>query len=315
MNHKAAITQETLIYVIIIVVSFIVLGYAALKIAGLIGPTMIKETCHTSVILRSSALLKGTHFTPELLPLKCKTQQIEISSSDTEEISRELANAMYDCWWQLGEGKIDFFDSISWWNITNPLAKEVSSCVICSQISFKDAALNKKINLVDYMSKTRIPNRDITYLDYFNNQKTILPSDIKINPIDTNKKYSIFFMGMRGGKLSDQLKTGAISGGFFGLSSGVVVGAAAGTIYCMATGVGAIISPLCGIVGGIIGGLGGTAIGTTVGSTAGAISLVVNSYASSVYCDEKTGGCFIMNLVETTPDNIVKQCKYIESIP
>ena len=102
MRKKGATVQTIIISIIILVTSAAIIFFF-LK-AFPYKETIDKEACHQSVILRNNALLKG-EFGLEI-PLNCKTQRIKISSTNEESIKREIADAMYDCWWMLGEGKM-----------------------------------------------------------------------------------------------------------------------------------------------------------------------------------------------------------------
>lgn len=145
-----------------------------------------KQACHQSVILRSKSIA-GLKPGQALVPLNCKTEEIVIKTTDEERIKKEIANAMYDCWWMLGEGKLNFF-SRGW-------TKDVY-CVICSRIKFDEKVQEKikKINDLDsYLQNTKIPKHNITYAEYFTTEKA--PQIAKESPVslDTDKEYLLVY--------------------------------------------------------------------------------------------------------------------------
>ena len=281
-NHKA-MTQETLIAVIIIVISFIILGYAALRITGIIGPTFSKETCHSSVVLRgSSSIIKNLGFFPGL---KCKTEYKCLSMggkcppnyetipvANEDDIKRELANAMYDCWWQLGEGKINFLGKTF-------LTQQ--TCLFCSQIAFDDK-IKKNYPLIngfsEYLSTTSIPNTAMSYSTYFFSSSTI--PDIQI---DTSKDYVTNFRVIKQGTLAKN--TGNLAS---------IVGAGAIVVTTLITG--------------------GLTLGVYV--TVTTLGVGVIGYSGIGILHEGAGdvGDIIFSLVPFTPESLT-QCQNIESVP
>jgi len=298
---KKALVPSTLVTIMIILISFVALGYAVVRITGIIPSTLDREACRDSVILRSSDLLKGTHLTPELIPLKCKTENIKISSPIEEDIQKTVVNAMYDCWWMLGEGKVDFFTPSNWWNISNPLGLESPNCIICSQIKFEGGAKNKNIDIIGYMNRKIIPGKDITYMQYFNgNKDAVFSTNVEVKPLNTNTDYSVIFIGVKGVDVDKHLKNAQITG----VVAGATIGAAAGSVFF---GIGTV-------PGALVGGLIGTVVGFGSGSVVGGASVVANAYFASTYCNG-ANGCFNMVLVPSTAENIGKYCQKIESIP
>ena len=127
MNNKRGISGEFLVGVIITLVGAGILFLVFPSIQKLFTGTIDAESCHNSVLLRDTAIKKagviGGQLSASLIPLKCKTEEIKITTTDTDKIKNQIANAMYDCWWMLGEGKINFLAS-GW------TGKNV--CIFCS---------------------------------------------------------------------------------------------------------------------------------------------------------------------------------------
>ncbi len=337
INKKAAgLVQATIISLIILVV-----GAAVILIFLHYFPfTQIvdKEACHNSVILRSQKLGEM------LVPLKCKTQYITIDTSDEEKIKRIIADAMYDCWWMLGEGRYDFFPEKE--SVNFGLHKLESSCVICSVIKFSDKVKkeNLNINIVEYLNNHIIPGKNITYVQYFSNSnETIRPADLKLAPtISTSKDYAIVFMGVKSPELWEPVvkDLGILVGGafLFGASSGAATGSLTKGIVGGFRGVGKLIQFLKPIKTISTQGIMITETGAriplaettmTVASKAGITALVAlgitmiaqtgvtiwNQQIAATYCDGSKKGCFSLILTPLEASNITKYCTSIESIP
>jgi len=194
---KKGLEATVLVGMVITIIGLIAVGTALANITGIIPGSITKETCHASVVARGLDL-QG-YQVGTLAELKCKTEYKcltmggdcpkgyeKISVYDEEDINKELANAMYDCWWMLGEGKIPFFG-------TNALEKK--DCVFCSIIHFDERirstypALN---GTLDYMMKNNVPGKSQTYFDYIftsENQK-----NVPTLTIDTKQDYVLNFM-------------------------------------------------------------------------------------------------------------------------
>jgi hypothetical protein len=168
-NKKADITSAQLITVIILVGSF-----ALILIVIFLYPwgEADREVCHYSIVSRNSVNI-GDFDTVKIVPLKCRTEKICITTSsnekcsdafgdstkenpvqlkkvkDREDILDVLADAHYDCHVLVGEGKLDFEP--------HKLFNEPYG-LICSRISFsKDAQ--------DILKKEALG--DISYLELY----------------------------------------------------------------------------------------------------------------------------------------------------
>lgn len=296
MNKRGTLTQTTIISLVIVILAGAIL-FLVLK--NIIDRNQLdKEACKQTVDLRNNAILGGTGATPALVPLKCKTENIEVKTSDEGTIKRTIAGSLYDCWWMLGEGKADFFSPVSWWQVTNPFLVEQASCIVCSTIKFDDRVKSKniEINLAEYLEETKIPQKNITYLDYFTDAPNSKFEGIGDSDTMTiNEDYAVIYMSMKGAKIGETL----IKSGATGAVTGVITGASAGAIV---GGVGAIPGA---IIGGLVGIIGGVAHG--------GLSVSANQKASIVHC-ETNSGCNVLMLVPFTGEGM-NVCQNIESIP
>jgi len=251
---KGAVMQSAIVFIILSVISgAILLAFTTRfhKVDCGIDPQK-REVCRTSVIIRSNALTKG-EFKYEY-PLKCETEYIKIKTTDREKIKKCLADIMYDCWYMLGEGKINFFKQ-------DPTLKRYTThCVICAVIEFDEKVQEEipQINLkelYEYLTNKKIPTKNITYWQYFTlseNPTTIL-EDKDFPYIYTNKKYAVIFGLAERSTLLGTVAGGA--GGLIGVKTGAGIGALIGSIIPIGgTAAGAIIG---GGIGLVIGSLGG----------------------------------------------------------
>jgi hypothetical protein len=231
-----------------------------------------KQACRQSVELRSEKIAKGLAAAGITeVPLNCKTEPITISTTNEEEIKEKIANAMQECWWMLGEGQLVFFTDL----------KERSHCLICSTIEFDEKVQKKikQVEMLEYLSTTVIPGKNLTYLEYLSgaNQPLQLQSEQKFN-IDTSKKYAVLFITGKSDVLEGYLKTvaGGIAGAAVGGTGGAVAGLYLTTLlfilpeaYVIAAG--ALIG---GFAGGFVGAYFGNVWAKTTGEYASIVTLL-----------------------------------------
>tara|TARA_Y100000310_G_scaffold343846_1_gene453460 strand:- start:2210 stop:2899 length:690 start_codon:yes stop_codon:yes gene_type:complete len=198
MEKKGELTSKQLITIIILVVSFaiIIAFFFMLNFRGQID----QESCRNSVMMKGAIpIFKG------IVSLKCKTQDIclsmggdcergeEIKVDSETELYKEMADLMADCWWMMGEGKVNYG----------------KGCAVCYKVYFDDGIkayepFKKKggipySELYQYMSKN-IVSEEKSYLNYFygldilsvkskikNENKIDIDGDL----IDLDKNYAI----------------------------------------------------------------------------------------------------------------------------
>ncbi len=261
-NRRGEITTQQIVLLIILIVSFAVILFFLVQLNP--GKTTDKEVCHNSVATRGSGVLPE-----ESIPLNCKTdyicltqdrscenmvnpdiKNVKITDGVYDEVYETLAKEMADCWWTFGEGKLNY------------VGKELQSkryCSICSQVGFDNSLGITPISqegLYDYLAKTNMPDKEITYLDYLvglkssddiqkklkeGNKDALILGNSNYKDIDPGKQYYII--------------TGISSktGGWVGTAA--VIGGVAGLV---------IAGPIGLVIGGGVGGVGGYFIGTTI---------------------------------------------------
>lgn len=201
MDKKGELTSAQIVTIVLVIAGFVIvlLFLAAFKDIG--GGSSDKELCRLSVLERGTAdTTLGGKLIKARFPLKCTTEKICITDSKKGEcrqfageegvrnvvvnvnkpaeaikvIEEESANAMYDCWSMMGEGKLDLFgEGIE--GITN-FKKEESTCVICSRLAidekiFEDGTVKgniiDKVDVSKYLEENNVPGSTSTYLETF----------------------------------------------------------------------------------------------------------------------------------------------------
>jgi len=208
-TKKGELTSKQLITIIILIISFsiILIFFFMFDFKG----TIDKETCRNSVVMRGRfSFLKMIN----PISLKCKTQDVclsmggncETSAKDLEKIQvrdeseliKEIGGLIYDCWWMMGEGKVEYSSK---------------GCAICSKIYFdeeiqkyysnkEDGERNELnyIKIYNYLAN-KIPESDKTYLYEFYKINSISAVrnkifedhnlDINDEKIDVSEEYAI----------------------------------------------------------------------------------------------------------------------------
>lgn len=206
MENKRGLAVSVIIVIIIVVIGFAILLFFYSQVAW--TGNIDRTVCHQSVIYR--ATLPGFANAKELIPLKCRTEKICLSSnffgkckefegakgittikvSDVKDIERVLAQEILSCWKTMGEGQLSLFSGGILLD-NYGIGDLQSSCVICSRISFDDESLQKskinkdKINVLNYMITHKVPNEDISYYN-----KILGNSELSINENDRIKNFN-----------------------------------------------------------------------------------------------------------------------------
>lgn len=283
--------QEYVVYTIFAIIGIVILTAIVLRLTGIWAPAATSATCETSVLLRSSALAKGTIISPELIPLKCSTQykcytsggkcpigyeKIDVTSD--QDIKQKLADEMYDCWKMLGEGKIQF--------VSDSFIKE-QACLPCAIITFDDKLKGKQITGFQNFLSTANTSSGITYMQYFTNAQEVKTLGDEA-PIDTSKDQVILFSIYSASNWKAKIAAG--TGAVGGLIIGCKVGAGVGTV----------------IVPGA-----GTIIGCAGGALSGGVITAISSYIIDSYKEKKIIPSISLN--EYSVENL-KDCKSFSNI-
>jgi hypothetical protein len=302
---KKGLMQSTIAVIIVILLSTAVLIVFLYNFTDLFTSQVGKDTCRASVELRSSSGLFG-QVSKSNIPLRCKTEYYclsmggncpegytRIKVDNIADIQREIAYRMYDCWWMLGEGNLNFFK--------REIGK-TSNCVFCSQIAFDDKVKSKYkevSGINSYLNTQLVPRKNISYWEYFTKQTgsagNIISEGDKIN---TSEVYVVTYSLIEKSFLIRVLISGGIAG-------------------TLATGAGGVSLPTVGGAIGTIFGPGGTAIGYTVGWGASIATGAIVGKQINAWIEKNPSDYYVkFDLVDLKASSINEfGCTDIESIP
>ncbi len=184
--QKKALVMQTVVALIVLILGFAILLFAFYQLNW--TGNVDKKVCSQSVVYR--ATLPSFANSKELVPLKCKTGKICITSGngkckefentkgvttvkakDVEDVEQTVAKEILSCWEMMGEGKLSLFSN-GFMTDTYGFGTITSSCVICSRIAFDKEGLKKsgidlnKMSVYDYMISHKVPNKDVSYYVY-----------------------------------------------------------------------------------------------------------------------------------------------------
>lgn len=184
-EKKADVSVEFIIGVVILAISFVVILFFIFLVPW--NPVIDKETCHQSIVYRSTAKIKAIDLS-ETIPLKCQTEKIclTMSGDDCELISTKknpvnkinlgrdkvkakekikevFADKLVECHSMIGEGQLNFLPN----HILK--LKDTEYGLICTRIIF-DKEAQEEIEGIgvgefySYLEKKTV--NDKSYLDY-----------------------------------------------------------------------------------------------------------------------------------------------------
>lgn len=232
-NKKGDINSKYLVGIILLVVAFavVLLFYYAFDWTGQVD----KQSCHNSVVIKGTIpTIANQKVVP--VPLKCETeklcittnvllngncdkdymgekyQTVRVSSSDYEnEIKKIFADKMYECWWMMGQGKLQLY-SRGW--------TSGAACNLCTRIAFdsnlKEQLTKKNINgLTNYLTSNNVPDGGKTYWQYLTNSESnyVYGNSQGNDNLNGNQQVIIFEEYMPGGWAKWSGEIGAVSAG------------------------------------------------------------------------------------------------------
>jgi hypothetical protein len=272
---KKGVIRDWLIIIIILIISAAILIYFVTRMMQ--SGMDKREVCRQSVVLRSKSIM-GIE-PGRVLPLNCETQVYKIKTMEENKIKKNIADALYDCWYMMGEGKLDFLSETDGKN----------ACVICGIIKFDEDLRGKKIDgIVDYLINTKIPGKNITYMEYFLEgnrekiEKDILKEENFVDSLYTNQDYAIIFVIVEAPEAEEFLK--------------VIIGVGGTKLLPL---IGKIISTKLLVAGLII----------------GLIEPTTNLIQTYIKCGIGKGRCVSMLFIPYNVASISKNCNTILSIP
>lgn len=233
-------------FILAVIVGFALLVLAWLIVVPFFSAESDRDTCRLSVDAKSATKVAGQE-SDIFRDLKCKTQYVEVtdkvikkndktiatlSKNPDQKVKKAIADEMYDCWYEMGEGQRDPWGD---WDTAH-----IKHCVICSELIFTEQAPQKFGIIKDFDSflcNTNVPGKDYSYCRYLTGK-----DEYGTKEIDASQQYSVVYV------LSDVTSLGTITGYTTG---GCIAGVGIGAVF--------------GVVGAIPGGLGGCVGGAITG--------------------------------------------------
>jgi hypothetical protein len=257
--NKKGITFKAMLVLITMSLSLVVLVVVFNILFEGINKDTEKKLCSSSVYANHLMHVKGVSISSD--DINCPTEYYTENSKKPEEIKRNIAQKMVDCWDVYGKGEYKLF------------SEDQVYCSICTVIDFKHKDINVG-NLEEFMANAYPDKKKVTFMDYllgyetleakkYINDKNIFDkTDSKLdNQINTNQKYSIVYVHAKGRTGFSELKD------FFGgpKTSSVIFGIGAGGI-----GTGAVtVLPIILFGSNPVGWVAGATIGLVVGGYVG----------------------------------------------
>lgn len=184
-NRRGELTSTQLILLILTVAGFVIILLFILAFKS--GSYTEDEVCKLSVLTRATSPTALNDY----VPLKCTTKKLcltdgsgkcEVSfagenpevislpskkNDSLRKIEETSANAMYDCWNMMGQGKLDLFNG-GIWKSAGLTTQDIPICVICSRIGYdvKEETLSD-VDLAYFLSHIKVPGGSITYTKAF----------------------------------------------------------------------------------------------------------------------------------------------------
>jgi hypothetical protein len=155
--------METIVKAIpVIIIGAILLGVVLVSIFVFTKSSVDREACRDSVLLKARSKVLGNTLFDQL---QCETDNVKVKATAEDEIYTELAGEMYDCWYQFGEGKVDFLDDYDAWQGDR-------WCFVCSKLTFDEDVVEdvdgvSVDNFNDFMATKTIPlKKEQTFHNY-----------------------------------------------------------------------------------------------------------------------------------------------------
>lgn len=255
---KRAMNTFSLIVTLVIVLASLFTIFLLLKKIGDVADDSAERTrCRNSVM--AYAKLNRLPFGDQVADaadIDCPTQFVTIEKDTPVVMRREVANMMYDCWNNYGEGKLQLFSATS-----------QKFCGICSVFQFEDKSVQLD-GLSSFLMTEKIPGKNRagvspSYYDYIAGSSGVQTDpDVvdKAKQADTNfldgsQRYVILFTYYKQSYWS-KVK-GFLVGAGIGAATVLVAGAitviSGGTLAVVAAGVVKVGFTTAMVVGGAVG--------------------------------------------------------------
>ena len=198
MHKKASFVQENIGKIILIIIGLTIITFFIAKIY--LAYDANSAACQQSVKLRASLPALGK----DLTPLRCKTEKYcfvgqsggsckstwgdakdiaYVKVKDKLGIEKFISDKMVSCYNMMDKGQsLLFSDALA---EKYSLAFVYPTCIVCSRFAFDFASLVKidlkTINPMEYMSNYKMPDSQISYLNYFTDNSGKINTEKTIN--------------------------------------------------------------------------------------------------------------------------------------
>jgi len=128
------------------------------------------ETCRQSILLRNTLPEADIASSKGFFDLRCKTEVVEIDTTNKTEAEEQVAKAISQSWYLVGKGDFLVFPGDGWalWGVQD------SPCLIFARITLSDKTKQGLgSNLIDLQEALNLKMDDVSYWEYLN------PSDGK----------------------------------------------------------------------------------------------------------------------------------------
>lgn len=235
MNKRAMqIGIEFLAGLLVLLTVTIILLMIYGKIGSISKEHKTAEVCKQTIETNAIGNVAGISLYDEI---KCPVEYKEISSTDAEDIKKEIAKSMASCWYKMGEGQYELFDSAL---LSTSRERTIQYCIICSVAEFDGSQKQKIEGFLDYLSNNNAP---MYYTKYYTKEKTLskalsyteylqgFSSDKNLqllyeqetrDIIDTNYNYATIFLYAK--KRYVNKIWSSVAGGAVGIGAGLIGG-------------------------------------------------------------------------------------------
>ena len=369
MEKRGELALTQVIVTVLAIVSFFIILLFIKEIS--LGEISQSEICRLSVLTRGTAPEAAQSY----IPLKCQTQKtclyddggkckysfagedatnIKLSKENkkaVEEVEKISAEAMYECWQMMGEGKIDLFHSLAakLGGVPKREGKEVDSiCVICSRIALDSQQRNEEIlsemDMGEYLQTHQPSNAEDeqTYLQIFTDRSVLsyakVPdervflegeTEVEFNSKLNEPEIAVIFMQIKSEEYGEVFSR-FVNWGAAGAASGFVIAPKKASGVVASTLIKSIRRVRVPYVSALVaaGGAGYVAMNVHAGRVAAAgycgevtIPGSGNVDMNKFYGKDKEGknvaakGCSMVQLLPYDANAINQLCSYIESSP
>ncbi len=145
--------QVLVLFIVSLVVGFLLLAFLFSLTTTLEKKTDL-EACHASVL--ANAKIKGKTLSLFEASISCPAEKVSLAYPNKNAQATDILRQMKDCWYKMGEGKIEVFG--------RPWTDTLSSCLVCSEFILHEPL---DVAVIKDAMQNKIPCSDQTYLDYF----------------------------------------------------------------------------------------------------------------------------------------------------